>query len=237
MAHRTLIVIVVWFALGCVSPAQTPNPEPTSKGPPVPIVSFDFVLPGSMPPHYAISVEPDGKASYRADDAPTANSAPMQPDLQQFLVSEPTRKRISELALALNCFQGNFEYRGHSVANMGAKTLKCTYADHGTHTTYNYTTNPQLQELTTIFQNISNTMEFGRRLEYLHRFDKLGLEGALKSMEEQEKEKRLGELQAVAPELEQILNDNSVMNVSRHRAGRLLQAIKANPAARAAVPQ
>src|SRR5512147_900118 len=233
MSVRRLLIIVA--LLGCLSQAQTPNPEPASKEPPLPILSFDFALPGAAPPHYAILVEPVGKATYRADDG--SGSAPDQPYTQQFLVSQPTRKQMFDLALALNCFKGNFEYRGHSVANMGAKTLQCKYADRESHTTYNYSTNQQLQELTTIFQNIANTMEYGRRLEYLHRYDKLGLEAELKSMEEQEKGKRLGELQAVAPQLLKILNDGSIMNVSRHRAERLLQAIKANPAARAAAPQ
>ncbi|MGB9103639.1 MAG: hypothetical protein WCC59_02675, partial [Terriglobales bacterium] len=186
---------------------------------------------------YWIAVEPDGKATYHADEVPAAaGAAPMQPYSQQFLVSDPTRARIFDLSAALQCFQGEFEYRGGRIANMGAKTLKCAWADRETHTTYNYSTNPRLQELTTLFQNISNTMEYGRRLDYLHRYDKLGLEAELKSMEEQEKNKHLAELQAVAPQLERIVNDSSILNVTRHRAEHLLQVIKSNPAARAAAP-
>jgi hypothetical protein len=237
MADRALSVLFALLAVSCASLAQTPNPEPRAKEPPLPIVSFDFVLNGSTPPHYAIAVEPDGTATYRADEVPAAGSLPLQPYLQQFLVSEPTRKQIFDLSLALNCFKGEFEYHGHSIANMGAKTLKCTYADRETKTMYNYSTNSQLQELTTLFQNISNTMEYGRRLDYLHRYDKLGLEAELKSMEEEEKDKRLAELQAVAPQLERIVNDSSILNVTRRRAEHLLQVIKSNPAARAAAPQ
>jgi hypothetical protein len=79
-------------------------------------------------------------------------------------------------------------------------------------------------------------MEYGRRLDYLQRYEKLGLEAELKSMEEQEKNKQLAELQAVAPQLERIVNDGSILNVTRHRAEHLLQVIKSNPAARAAAP-
>jgi hypothetical protein len=205
----------------------------------LPIVSFDFLLEGSTPPHYSITVEPDGKATYRADEVPPAAGAgAKQPYSQPFLVSDPTRSRIYDLATALQCFQGEFEYRGSSrLANMGAKTLKCTWADRETHTTYNYSSDKRLQELTTLFQNITNTMEFGRRLDYLHRYDKLGLEAELKSMEEQEKNKQLAELQAVAPQLERVFNDVSILNVTRRRAEHLLYVIKSNPTARASVPQ
>jgi hypothetical protein len=238
MVYRTLTVLLAWLALSCACLAQSPNPEPMAGQPVLPIVSFDFLLEGSTPPHYSIAVEPDGKTTYRADEVPAgAGAAPMQPYVQQFLVSDPTRSRIFDLSAALQCFQGEFEYRGGRLANMGAKTLKCTWADRESHTTYNYSTNLRLQELTTLFQNMSNTMEHGHRLDYLHRYDKLGLEAELKSMEEQEKNKQLAELQAVAPQLERIVNDSSILNVTRYRAEHLLQVIKSNPAARAAVPQ
>ena len=239
MLNRTLAVLLALLAGSSACRAQSSNPEATARQPELPIVSFDFVLEGSAPPHYSIAVEPEGKATYRSDEAPAAGGAAlMQPYVQQFLVSEPTRSRIFDLSTALQCFRGEFEYRGGShLANMGAKTLKCSWGDRESHTTYNYSTNPRLQELTTLFQDISNTLEFGRHLNYFHRYDKLGLEAELKSMEQEEKSKRLAELQAVAPQLESIVNDSSVLNVTRRRAEHLLQVIKANPAARAAAPQ
>ena len=237
MVQRTLTVLFALLALPCACLAQSPNPQPMASQPVLPIISFDFLLEGSAPPHYSIVVAPDGKATYRAEEPPAIPGPAPQPYLHQFLVSDPTRARIFDLSAALQCFQGEFEYRGGRVANLGAKTLKCTYADRESQTTYNYSTNPRLQELTTLFQNISNTMEHGRRLDYLQRYDKLGLEAELKFMEEQEKNKLLAELQAVAPQLERILNDSSILNVTRHRAEHLLQVIKSNPAARAAVPQ
>jgi hypothetical protein len=238
MVRRPLTLLFVLFALPCACLAQSPNPHPVDSQAVLPIVSFDFLLEGSAPPHYSIAVAPDGQATYRSDEPPAAaGAAPQPPYVHQFLVSDTTRSRIFDIAAALQCFQGEFEYRGGRIANMGAKTLKCTYADRESHTTYNYSTNPRLQELTTLFQNVSNTMESGRRLDYLQRYDKLGLEAELKFMEEQEKSKQLAELQAVAPQLERILNDGAILNVTRHRAEHLLQVIKSNPAARAAAPQ
>ncbi len=235
---RTLTLFLLLTACTGTLAAQTPKLEPNSRNPSLPIVSFEFELPGSNPPHYSLSVEPDGNAAYRADEL-TEGSGGEQPYIFKFVLSEPARSRIFDLTLALNCFKSNYEFRGGRtrVANMGAKTLKCAYSDRQSQTTYNYSTNPQIQELTALFEKISNTLEYGRRLAYLHRFDKLGLEAELKSMEEEEKDGRLAELQAVAPQLETIFNDTGVINVTRRRAEHLLQVIKSNTAARAAGPR
>lgn len=217
--------------------AQTPDLSPNTEKPALPTVSFDFVLQGATPPHYSIAVQPDGKASYRADEVPSAGSTPLQPYLTQFVVSQPTRQRIFDLTLALKCFQGKYEFRGGRIANMGAKKLKCAYADRETITEFNYTTNSQLQQLTTIFQNIGNTLEFGRRLAYLYRFDRLGLDAELKAMEDAANNNRLQEMQAVAPQLEKILNDGGIMNITRRRAEHLLQLANSDASAHAAVPR
>jgi hypothetical protein len=238
MFERVLLVTLFLIGSAASSIAQTPKLGPQTKDPALPIVRFDFDLTGSTPPHYSIAVEPDGKATYHGDEAPREGSVPMPAWNHQFKVSEPTRRQIFDLTMALNCFKGDFEYHGgQRVANMGSKTLKCTYADRNSQTTYNYSSNPQLQQLTTIFQNMGNTLQFGQRLLYLHRYDKLGMEAELKSMEDAEKSKRLAELQAVAPQLQQIVDDSSIMNVSRRRAEHLLRVIKGNPAASAATPQ
>ena len=76
--------------------------------------------------------------------------------------------------------------------------------------------------MTGIFQGLSATLEFGRRLTYFKKYEKLALDDDLKRMEQMQREKNLGDLQAIAPVLNEIANDSSVMNVSRARALRLL---------------
>ena len=65
-------------------------------------------------------------------------------------------------------------------------------------------------------------MEFGRRLVYFHKYEKLALDDQLKRMEEMQRDNGVGDVQAIAPVLKDIANDSSVMNVSRARALRLL---------------
>jgi hypothetical protein len=79
-----------------------------------------------------------------------------------------------------------------------------------------------VEQLTSFFQNLSATLEYGRRLTYYHRYQKLALDEELKRMEAQAKDGSLIELQAVQPVLEEIVADSSVLNVVRARAQRLV---------------
>jgi hypothetical protein len=69
---------------------------------------------------------------------------------------------------------------------------------------------------------MSTTFELSRKLDYDLRFDKLGLDRDLKGMEEVNKHHGLIELQVISPTLQRIANDNSIINISRQRARRLL---------------
>ena len=88
-------------------------------------------------------------------------------------MSDVTRTRIFSLAKQAHYFKGNFAYTKGRVADTGTKTL--TYSEgpadsfdqptagvHNT-TTYNYSEDPAIQQLTSIFEGISETMELGRR--------------------------------------------------------------------------
>ena len=108
------------------------------------------------------------------------------------------------------------------MANTGEKTL--TYADQTRHfqTTYNHSENKAIQQLTAFFQGISSTIEFGRKLQFKHKYDKLGLEDELKAMEDAADSHNLNEIQIIAPTLKSIADDDSVLNIARRRARHLL---------------
>jgi hypothetical protein len=158
-------------------------------------------------------------------------------------MSPATRRQLFELAKQANYFHGDFEYHGGRVANTGIKTL--TYSEgpqtaslsnptNGKHyqTTYNYSQNPAIEQITATFQKIATTLDFGTRLAHEHRFDRMSLEGELKRMEEMQKNHELLELQAVGPVLRDIANDASVFDMTRKRALRLLKVGDAEMAAK-----
>ena len=137
-------------------------------------------------------------------------------------MSPETCKKIFDLAAKAKYFEGQVDSGNKKLASTGVKVLKYSDGAKKTEATYNYSPNPAVQQLTAIFQNISATLEFGRRLEFYHHHQKLALEEELKRMEEMAKSRNLDEIQAVAPILQSILADRSVLNVTRMRAQRLL---------------
>lgn len=239
IVFRLRPAVIVLFALllmMCFAQAQTPDLEPDAQGSPVPVVTFDLVRRGVDPPHYAIAIESTGRAAYRADPAPDKEQTDGDPYIVKFTASQQTSERIFALADQANRFNGNFDYTKTRIADTGAKTLTysvghlptdLTQPVRGQHnqTTYNWSANPAIQELTAIFQGISATMEFARRLDFEKRFDKLGLDAELKRMEQMQKDGQLHEVQAVAPTLNAIANDFAVMRIARERAKRILTAV------------
>jgi hypothetical protein len=65
-------------------------------------------------------------------------------------------------------------------------------------------------------------LEFGHRLEYYGHYQKLALDDELKRMEGMSNSNGLEEISSIAPVLQKIADDPSVIKVVRARAQRLL---------------
>jgi hypothetical protein len=199
-----------------------------AQEPVVPMVGFNLVFPGSQPDKYAIVIPATGNATYYSDGKLTSTSE--SDDFRvNFTISEATRTRVFDLAKRARYFDGEIDSKKKGLAFTGTKTLIYKDADKHTSASYNYSTIPAVQELTQLFQSLSTTLEFGRRLEYYHHYQKLALDDELKRMEEMAKQNNLQELSAVAPVLEQIATDSSVINPVRARAQRLLERAGVSP--------
>ncbi|HET7750048.1 MAG TPA: hypothetical protein VFK81_11755 [Terriglobales bacterium] len=220
-----LISILVVLPLALL--AQVPNLHPQQTFTPEPIVSFSLELAGAVPPYYSISVESTGNAAYRS--SPVAGDMEGDPYITKFVVSQAARTRIFDLAKKLHYFKGDYEYHKGRLANTGAKTLYYTDQKTNNSTTYNYSSNQDIQELTKLFQGISTTLEFGRRLQYYYDHQKLGLDDELKRMDQMADEGQLDELQAVSPILQKIADDPQVMHIDKQHAQHLLLLGSAGP--------
>jgi hypothetical protein len=188
----------------------------------LPKITFAFDFPGSQPDHYVITVFSDGRGSYDSDGKLSPESEPSDPVRLDFTISQATFTRMFELAKRAHYFEGDLETKKRGLASTGTKTLTYTDDHNRTQATYNYSPITAVQDLTSLFQNLATTLEFGRRLEFYHHYQKLALDGELKRMEEMEKENNLAELAVVASILQQIATDSSVINSVRARAQRLL---------------
>jgi hypothetical protein len=208
------LLLLILIVAAYLSYAQNTQPPAT--------VSFTLDFPQSIPDHYALKISADGHAEYNSTGKLTADSEPPDPFHLEFMISPATRDKIFDLATKAKYFAGKVDSGKRNIASTGNKVLAYHDAQRNTQAEYNYSPIPAVQELTSTFQNISTTLEFGRRLDYYHHYQKLALEAELKTMEEMVRSKSLEELQAVSPILEQIASDQSVINISRTRAQRLL---------------
>ena len=199
-------------------------PLPAQEKPPstAPTVTFTLDFPKSEPSHYFISISSDGHASYESNGKLTLDSDVTDPFTLQFTASPEATTRVFDLAKKAHYFHGDLASKNRNIAFTGDKTLTYSEGQTNNRATYNYSPIPAVTELTGFLQNLSNTLEFGHRLQYYHRYQKLALDSELKSMEEAFKDNSLPELGAIAPILQQIVADHSVMNVVRSRAQRLL---------------
>ena len=186
-------------------------------------ISFSLDFPNSSPEHYEISVQSDGKTHYVSSGRISQDSDARDDYQTDVALSEATRTRIFELAAQAHYFSGKVDSGNKKLAFTGAKKLVYKDDQRSSSAEYNYSTQPAVQQLTNLFQSVSATLEFGRRLTYYHRYQKLALDDETKRMEDQARSGELAELKAVAPILQKIYDDTSVMNVVRARALRIIQ--------------
>jgi hypothetical protein len=194
----------------------------------VPTVTFTLDFPGSEPDHYVVSVSEDGRSSYDSDGKLSPDSDGGDSFHADFTMSQAGRTRVFDLAKRAHYFEGQIDSKNKKLASTGSKTLTYKDAQKNTSATYNYSPVPPVQDLTNFFQSLSTTLEFGHRLDYHLRYQKLALDEELKNMEEALNSGGLAEISAVAPVLQKILDDPAVIKVVRARAQRMLQLADAS---------
>lgn len=205
--------------------AQQPSSTAAAADPAQTSVRFSFDWSRGFPwQSYSITVQSDGKA--RFEGVPHADdSSDSSPYRQDFSISEANRRKIFELAQKLNYFQGNFDAHLKHVAQTGEKTLQYESPRVEGSTTYNWSQNPDVQELTGLFTGIAMTIDYDRKLAFQYRYDKLGIDERLKELEGLEASHGVEELAIIAPMLSKIADDPDMMHISRQSARRLLKSI------------
>jgi hypothetical protein len=230
---RLVRVVFLLFVsvLACAQPqgqaaADSPAGENVNKAPePVaPIVTFTLDFPTSQPEHYSIRVPLEGPARYESAGRISRDSEDTDSFDFDFALSPAVREKVFRLSASARHFREDIDSHQKNLAFTGKKTLSYKDARESGEASFNYSSNPAARELTELFQSLSATLEFGHRLDYDHRYQKLALVEELKQMQQMAQEKELIEVAAIQPILEQIVADRSVINVARARAQQLLRA-------------
>ncbi|MGZ4829740.1 MAG: hypothetical protein ACXV5J_05750 [Candidatus Angelobacter sp.] len=212
-----LLLPAVILLKGQRLPAQSSD-QNSAAGP---SIAFTRVWNDFTPQSVTITVSANGAAKYSSRN-PEKTGDDVDDYQTEFSVSPACRDKLFRYAREAHYFDGDFTFKKHAVASTGKKTL--SYSDPARHfnTSYDYSENKAIEEITNILSGISNTIEHGRKLVFLRRFDKLGLEEELKAMEDAAAGHNLAELQIIAPTLESIAGDRTVLNIARQRAQKLL---------------
>ena len=222
-----IVTTALLCSLGAAAQAVhevTAVPQPTGA-----YVAFKFDWDQGRPwAKYTISVDDAGNAHFEGVGSQT-ESGDNDSYSQDFTMTDANRQKIFELAKKTDYFQGNFEGKQKNIAKTGEKTLAYHSKGDGgqaeSHsTTYNYSPNSDIQELTRLFQSIALTLDFGRKLTFQYRFDKLGMDDRLKSLQDMQASHFVEELQAIEPILQKIASDPNLMNIARVTAKQLLNS-------------
>jgi hypothetical protein len=223
---KRCFVMLVVLAVALISSQAAAQAEKPDQASATPSITFERIWEDFTPQSVTITVFANGAAKY-SSRTPGKNDDTDEYHTE-FTMSRDRCDKLFRYAREADYFQGDFTFKKHAVASTGKKTL--TYVDASRHfnTTYDYSEHKAIQEITTIFMGISNTIEHGRKLQFLRRFDKLGLEAELKAMEDAAESHSLVEIQLIAPTLESIAEDHAILNIARQRAHRLLAKAKSD---------
>jgi len=213
------VVTVISAVSQQTEPADSGNASASAAN--LPAVTFTKEQ-AISPAKYTVEIDVAGHVRYTSWDTKDAED----PYTTEFRSTGETAHKIFELSHNTNYFQGSFDYTGHRVADMGKKTLAYSDGAKHTETKYNWSENTAIQTLTSMFEGISTVLESGQRIEMKRRFDPLGLDAELKTVEDAKNRGEILELHAIAPVLQKVADDPQVMNIARERARRLLAQSK-----------
>jgi hypothetical protein len=202
--------------------AQNPQIH-TSSGSRFPTVIFTSVLWTADPSYYSLAIDSSGTATYQS--APDSIEHTGVPYTVEFQVSDRTRRTAFNVTRELDYFREQLGEPLTSAQNSSVRTLG--YHDSQLHTqvTYGASPDPEIEELTSIFEGISETLEFGRRLRYFHEHDRRALDGELDRLQASADRRTLRELPVIAPVLRSIAGDDRVESASREKAESLLNRL------------
>ncbi|MEO6806141.1 MAG: hypothetical protein ABI209_08340 [Edaphobacter sp.] len=213
--------------------SQTAEPPPAVPARTQSEVSFQFDRTGLSVPHFTLLIREDGTGRYVADQAEmqaTANSTRGQAAQhidRPISLSKGTVAKIFKEARAAKYFNIECASRAKNIADTGTKTFSYKGADGSGSCTYNYSEDKVIDTLTDMFLAIAYTIDEGRRLEFLHRYDRLGLDAEMISFAQEAEAGRALELGTISPTLAIIADDTAVIQRVRLKARKMLQQVAA----------
>jgi hypothetical protein len=215
-----------------LSAAQTQAPQKAddSTDAAMPHVTLVFERIGFVIPRFTLDVDQRGRGTYVGEQAvPVAGGLPSEPVTQpfdrEFSLSASTAAKIFALAQQLDYFNVRCAANAKNMADTGTNTLRFRGPGMSGSCTFKYSEDKAVIELMGLLRGIAETMDLGRELDRLHRYDRLGLDDAMVSLAGEVSEGRAREVGTIAPSLQSIAADVNVLQRVRTRAAALLKLI------------
>jgi hypothetical protein len=196
----------------------------------IPHVSFAFERAGFEIPRFTLDIDAKGRGTYVGEQAMqsargVSSDAATQPFSRDFSISAATAAKIFTLARQADHFNITCASKVKNIAETGAKTLRYAGADGAGSCTFNYSEDKPVVELMEILRGTIETMDKGRELDRLRRYDRLGLDDAMASLTAEVADGSAREVGTIAPTLRAIAADPEVLQRVRTRAAALLNLI------------
>jgi len=190
-----------------------------------PAIEVEFTNPGLVPPHWKLTLHPDGAGQFDAEAG-----QPAAPDRNQILAGDMHRslqlsQAFTDHAFAVARERNLFAFPCEShlkVAFQGAKRLSYTGAEGSGACEFNYSKDKEIQQLGESFLAIENTVVFGARLEKLLQHDRLGLDQEMDSLAAAVHDGNAIEIGAIRETLTKLAQDDQVLDRARRKARMLL---------------
>jgi hypothetical protein len=189
-------------------------------------IRFIFENAKLQPATYVMDINEDGTGHFHSNPGSALVSDPegitAQPLDADIRIEEPLRSFLFKTARSHNFFAVACEYTKAKVAFTGKKALLYTGPDGDGSCTFNWSRDQQLVKVADDLMATAYTLEVGRRLTLEREHSRLGLDAELEALQSAIKDGRAQQIQNIAPQLEAIASDESVMERARSRARQLI---------------
>ena len=180
-------------------------------------IYFEREFPGSIPDHFEVRLTSDGIATYAEKGQESVD----------YEVGAKEAAPLFEQAVTLRYFSEPVASK-RRVASTGRKVLR--YESDGQmrgEAVFDYTENSAAREIASWFVRLAETQQHLETLERLYRFDRLGVNQALVSLDSAFERDRIVAPHLLEPILNKIAEQERIVHVARARARGMLERIHA----------
>ena len=178
------------------------------------------VFKASSPEYVEVTVTAAGTGTVdirQIDDDPAPEAIELSPDLAA---------RMFQMAAELGNFNSIELDVKRRLANLGEKTFRFEEGDTAHEARFNYTVNQTASQLMQAFEGLARQEGHRQLLVHRLRFDRLGVNDALITLDKDFRNGLLPEPVRLLPVLEAVAEDSRVIEMARSRARSLIERIR-----------